>query len=79
MGRKTVENRDAKVVDNVSTMDLPTVQYPRGKTASQLDHWAGSTLGDPRQKENCNIQQILALIKCLQIQKKNINIVFACT
>jgi hypothetical protein len=31
MGRETVENLDAKVVDNVFTMYLPIAKYSRGK------------------------------------------------
>ena len=31
MGRKAVENLDARVMDNISTTNLPTVKYSRGK------------------------------------------------
>ena len=69
MGKEAVENLDAKVVDSVFTMYLPTAKYSRGKNNLHLNLWEGYTLGDPRQKGNCNMQQILTLIKHVQFQE----------
>jgi hypothetical protein len=44
---------------NEFAMELPRIKYFGGKIVPHSDPWAGTTMGDQKQKDNCNKVNIL--------------------